>query len=310
MAVSKPVTRVLLNEAGFPAELGSMPQPVQALWYVGRLPAPGERGLAIVGARAASLAGCRLARDLAAAAGRNGFTIVSGGALGIDAAAHRGALDAGVPTFAVLGCGVDVIYPDRHAALFADVAVAGGLLSEYEPGTLPRHGQFPARNRIIAALAEAVLVVQAGFASGALITARWAARLGRRLLAVPGSPGTDDLIATGAARAVADAEALAAALAGEPPPVRAVPERYAPLLAALRGGAAGAAELARRMDLPLADTLALAAEAELDGWLCRRPGGALASMIASGDARLCRAEPIAGGTGPFEGPDSENARGN
>jgi DNA processing protein len=255
-----------------------MPQPVKALWYVGRLPGPGDRGLAIVGARAASLAHCRLAGELAALAARRGLAIVSGGALGIDAAAHRGALDAGGATFAVLGCGVDVVYPDRHAALFDDVAACGGLVSEYQPGTPPRGGQFPKRNRIIAALAETVLVVEAGFASGALSTARWATALRRRLLAVPGSPGTDDLIATGAARAVADAQALAAALAGEPPPVRPVPDRYVPLLAALRGGAQGAAELARRMGLPLADALALAAEAELDGWLCRRPGGALASM--------------------------------
>ncbi|HMF43516.1 MAG TPA: DNA-processing protein DprA, partial [Polyangia bacterium] len=173
-----------------------MAQPVRELWYVGRLPRRGDRGLAIVGARAASTAMCRLASELAASAARRGFTIVSGGALGIDAAAHRGALDAGGVTFAVLGCGVDVVYPDRHAALFAEVAAAGGLLSEYEPGTQPRHGQFPARNRIIAALAETVLVVEAGFASGALITARAAAKLGRKLLAVPGSPGTDDLIVT------------------------------------------------------------------------------------------------------------------
>src|SRR5262245_17707830 len=166
-------TRVLLNEEGFPAELGSMPQPVKALWVVGRLPGSGDRGLAGVGARAATVAACRLAREPAAASARRGFAIISGGALGVDAAAHRGALDAGGATFAVLGCGVDVVYPDCHAALYADVAAAGGLISEYPPGTPARAKQFPSRNRIIAALAESVLVVEAGFTSGALITAKY-----------------------------------------------------------------------------------------------------------------------------------------
>jgi predicted Rossmann fold nucleotide-binding protein DprA/Smf involved in DNA uptake len=111
-----------------------------------------------------------------------------------------------------------------------------------------------------------------------LITARWAARLGRRVLAVAGSPGTDDLIATGIARAVDDAEDLRRALAGEAAAVRVVPARFAALMAELRAGEARPAELARRLGLPLADALGLMAEAELDGWLCRRPGGALASM--------------------------------
>jgi DNA processing protein len=269
---------VLLNEAGFPAELASMAQPVSQLWYVGRLPRRDDRGLAVVGARAASASGCRLARELASAATRKGFTVVSGGALGIDAAAHRGALDAGAATFAVLGCGVDVVYPDRHASLYAEIAVAGGLLSEYPPGTPPRGGQFPKRNRIIAALAETVLVVEAGFASGALITARDARTLRRRLLAVPGTPGTDNLIATGAAQAVRDAADLAAALAGEAPRSREVPARFAPLMAELGAGEMGPAPLARRLGLPLGEAMALIAEAELDGWVCRRPGGSLASM--------------------------------
>jgi DNA processing protein len=255
-----------------------MPHPVKALWYVGRLPQPGDRGLAIVGARGASLAGCRLARDLASSSARQGFAIVSGGALGIDAAAHGGALDADGVTFAVLGCGVDVVYPERHAALYADVAAAGGLISEYPPGTPPRGKQFPPRNRIIAAFASTVVVVEAGFRSGALITAHAATALGRRLLAVPGSPGTDELIATGAASPVTDADELTSILAGRPPRVRPVPPRFLPLLAALRIGEAGAAELARRLSLPLPETLALIAEAELDGWLCRRLGGSLASM--------------------------------
>ena len=255
-----------------------MPQPVEALWYLGRLPDPADRRLAIVGARDASMAKSRLAHELAASSVRNGFAIVSGGALGIDAAAHRGALEAGGATFAVLGCGVDVVYPDRHAALFADVTAAGGLLSEYAPGTRPRHGQFPARNRIIAALSEAVLVVEAGYASGALITARLATKLGRTLLAVPGSPGTDELIATGAARPIGDREALRRALAGEAAVVREVPARFSALVAALTAGDGRPADIARRLRLPLSNTLALIAEAELDGWICRRPGGALASM--------------------------------
>src|SRR4051812_20103981 len=275
---SKIPVRILLNEVGFPAELGSMPQPVKALWYVGRLPDATDRRLAVVGARGASVAKCKVAHDLAASAARNGFAIMSGGALGIDAAAHRGALDAGGRTFAVLGCGVDVVYPDRHARLYADVAATGGLISEYEPGTPPRGRQFPARNRIIAALAEVLLVVEAGFASGALITARVAAKLGRRVLAVPGSPGTDDLIARGMARPTLDVDAVLRALAGEAPAARDIPVRYAALLAELQLGDGGPAELSRRLRLPLADTLALIGEAELDGWICRCPGGALASM--------------------------------
>jgi DNA processing protein len=255
-----------------------MPHPVKALWYVGRLPQRRDRGLAIVGARGATMAGCRRAREMAASSARMGFEIVSGGALGIDAAAHRGALDARGVTFAVLGCGVDVVYPDRHAALFDDVAAAGGLISEHPPGTPPRRQNFPSRNRIIAAFADTVLVVEAGYASGALITARVAAALGRRLLAVPGSPGTDDLIATGAGQPVADAGELGCVLAGAPLPVRPIPARFAPLLDQLRAGEARPAELARRLSLSLADALAVIAEAELDGWLCRRPGGALASM--------------------------------
>src|SRR4051795_2105283 len=164
---SKIPLRVLLNEVGFPAELGSMPQPVKALWYAGRLPNAADRGLAVVGARAASVAKCKLAHDLSASAARKGFAIVSGGALGIDAAAHRGALDAGASTFAVLGCGVDVVYPDRHSGLFAEIVSSGGLLSEFPPGTPPRGTQFPSRNRIVAALAEAVVVVEAQARSGA-----------------------------------------------------------------------------------------------------------------------------------------------
>jgi DNA processing protein len=238
--------------------------------------------VAIVGARAASLAGCSRAKALAERAAELGWAVVSGGALGIDAAAHRGALAARRPTFAVLGCGIDVVYPDRHAALFEEIAASGGLLTEYPPGTPPRGRQFPARNRLVAALADLVVVVEARIGSGALVTARLAARLGRRLLAVPGSPGTEALLTSGAAERIDDDAGLAVALSGGPAaPARVPPAFLVPLLGALRGLPArrGApVELALKLGLSLPDTLALVAEAELDGWIRRVPGGGFASL--------------------------------
>jgi DNA processing protein len=258
--------------ADFPEVLRRIARPVAALWYRGRLPDSTRPLLAIVGARAASRAGCRRTQELAAMVSARGHTIVSGGALGIDAAAHRGALEAGAPTFAVLGCGVDVVYPDRHAALFSEIATTGGLLSEFAPGTPPRGKQFPSRNRIVAALAKAVLVVEAQARSGALVTARLAMAMGRPLFAVPGSAGTDGLIASGKARPVCDGTELLAALAGEPRPVTPLPPALLFLIDALSGGAR-AVEVARRLSLSLPAALALLSEAELGGWILRGPGG-------------------------------------
>jgi DNA processing protein len=269
--------RVEAFHADFPDVLRRAKPAVGALWVRGRLPDASRPALAIVGARAASRAGCRRTQEWAAMAARRGFTIVSGGALGIDAAAHQGALEAGAPTFAVLGCGVDVVYPDRHAALFREIAATGGLLSEFPPGTPPRGKQFPSRNRIVAALAEAVLVVEAREASGALVTARLALEIGRPLYAVPGSAGTDRLLASGKARAVRDAAELLAALAGEPPAAASVPEELRSLIAALAGGAT-AVEVARRLALPIPAALALLSEAELGGWILRGAGGVFTSI--------------------------------
>jgi DNA processing protein len=183
-------------------------------------------------------------------------------------------MDEGGSTFAVLGCGIDVVYPDRHGPLFAEIAVAGGLLTEFPPGTPPKGTQFPSRNRIVAALAETVIVVEANFASGALVTARLALAMGRRLLAVPGSAGTEALLADGRAQPVAGGADLRRALAGEAPPARDVPASIAPLLAAMGGGAARPAlEVAQRLGVALPAALALISEAELDGWVRRRPGG-------------------------------------
>jgi DNA processing protein len=133
------IRRLLAGEAGFPAALAAIPSPAKAIWYRGRLPDAEGPALAVVGSRAATVAGCKRARDLAAAAARHGYAIISGGAIGIDAAAHRGALDARGATFAVFGCGVDVVYPDRHERLYDEIRRTGGIISGI-PGTPPRGG--------------------------------------------------------------------------------------------------------------------------------------------------------------------------
>jgi DNA processing protein len=263
-----------IGETGYPASLRTLSSPPAALWVRGRVPE--GPSIAMVGARAASGVGCARARAMAALLAGKGFAILSGGAFGIDAAAHEGALSVGAPTFAVLGCGVDVIYPDRHGPLFERIAASGGLLSEYAPGIPPRSGQFPARNRIIAALADAVIVVEAAVRSGALITARLGRALGKPVLAIPGSPGTDGLLQKGQARLVASAADVQEVLAGRQPiladPAEPPTGVVATLVAALREGAATPAQLCRKTGLPLPSVMAALAEAELDGWIFRSPG--------------------------------------
>nr|WP_184080387.1 DNA-processing protein DprA [Nocardiopsis mwathae] len=144
------------------------------------------RSVAIVGSRAATAYGLHVAAGLACGLAERSWTVVSGGAYGIDGAAHRGALAGGAPTVAVLACGLDIDYPRGHAALFADVAARGTLVTEHPLGTPPtRHG-FLVRNRIIAALTPGTVVVEAGLRSGALNTARHAQDLCSQLMAVPG----------------------------------------------------------------------------------------------------------------------------
>jgi DNA processing protein len=214
--------------------------------------------------------------DLAAALAARSWSVVSGGALGIDAAAHQGALDGGGRTWAVLGCGVDVVYPDRHRDLFRRIAASGGLISEYPPATVPRPGQFPARNRLVAALASALLVGECRRASGALITARLAGRLRRPrrpIFALPGSAGTDALIASGAAAPVASAGDLLEQLAGNPCQVSLRSTEMEGLMMLIAQESGGAADLASRAGLSLARAMEMLCEAELEGWVVRVPGG-------------------------------------
>lgn len=144
------------------------------------------RSVALVGARAASSYGLRVASGMASELGERGWTVVSGGAMGIDAAAHRGSLAADGPTVAVLANGVDVPYPACNDGMFAELARRELLVSESPPGTTPRRQRFLVRNRVIAALSRGTVVVEAGRRSGALSTAHWARKLSRVVMAVPG----------------------------------------------------------------------------------------------------------------------------
>jgi len=174
-------------DEAFPRPLRSIPDPPPALFVNGAV--PDTVSVALVGSRKASATGIETARALGLALSERGVCVVSGLALGVDAAAHEGAVEVGGLTVGVLGCGIDVVYPRRNRALFESVRRHGALVSEYALGEAPLAWRFPARNRIIAGLAGTVVVVEAPEHSGALITARHALDAGRDVWAVPGPPG-------------------------------------------------------------------------------------------------------------------------
>lgn len=182
-----PRSLLALGDADYPAQLLQAADPPLLLYLQGRRTLLGGDMLAIVGSRKPTPQGLETARSFAAALGRHGLTIVSGLALGIDGAAHEGALDAGAASIAVVGTGLDRVYPARHRALAHRLAVHGLLISEYPIGTPPLAENFPPRNRIIAGLSRGTLVVEAALKSGSLISARLSAESGREVFAVPGS---------------------------------------------------------------------------------------------------------------------------
>ncbi|MDQ0464105.1 DNA processing protein [Caulobacter ginsengisoli] len=190
-------------EPGFPHLLAVLDPPPPLIWALGRAELLERPGIAIVGARIASAAGQRFARDLARDLGAAGRLVVSGMARGIDAAAHEGSLATGA--VAVLGGGVGDVYPPENRGLYERLAVEGCVVSECPPSYRAQARDFPRRNRIISGLSRAVVVVEAELKSGSLITARLAAEQGRDVLAVPGSPldprsrGTNNLLRQGAA---------------------------------------------------------------------------------------------------------------
>src|SRR5438128_2942010 len=268
----------------------------------GTWPPPEGPGVASVGSRRPSPYGEAVAEQLGLALARAGVVVVSGLALGIDAAAHRGALNAGGVTVAVMGTGIDVIYPAAHGVLAEAILAAGGaLVSQFPDGTAPRRHNFPARNYTMAALSDVVVVVEAAEASGALITAEAALDLHKEVMAVPGSVfsplsvGTHALLRDGAglvqnARDVLVALSLGGEVLDDP---LATPKHLGFKLPAERDGilshlsdvlALNAAEIARKLQLPIAEVLGRLTALELSGAV-RRHGGGYVKALRRGKER-------------------------
>ena len=254
------IRRIRRGDSGYPVLLARIPDPPATLWLRGDAEPSvlGGLAVAVVGARACSGYGRSVARTISSGLADAGAVVVSGLARGIDGEAHRGALAAGGTTVAVLGCGVDRDYPAAHAELARAIVAAGGLvISEYEPGVEPAPWRFPARNRIIAGLATATVIVEARERSGALITADFALEDGREVLAVPGeitsalSRGTNGLLRQGATPATGVADVLEAVGLEPRAGPAAVPDNpaCAAVLEALGDGAGTADELARATGL-------------------------------------------------------------
>ncbi|NTU70367.1 MAG: DNA-protecting protein DprA [Coriobacteriia bacterium] len=207
-----------LKTPGYPDQLAMAPDPPAILYGIGD-PAALIPGLAVIGARKATPYGLHAAQILTGWAARAGYTIISGAAIGCDQAAHRAALEAGAPTVAVLGCGADLVYPSAAGELLAAIAQSGAVVSEHPWGTTPQRWTFRTRNRIIAGLSAALLVLEAGLPSGTFSTADYALAAGRDVFVVPGSifapecRGANRLISQGATP-IADTDDLARALRG------------------------------------------------------------------------------------------------
>jgi DNA processing protein len=276
-----------------------------AAWYPRRLrEACGDRHLlhvrgtvtepslavAIVGARAATAAAMQQAFSLARGLAERGATVISGGATGIDTAAHQGALAAGGATVVVLGCGVDVAYPARNARLFDQIVATGGaLVSTYPDGMQPFPGLFVQRNAVIAGLADVVVVVEASATSGSLHTARAAIQIGRAVGACGDSPGTRRLHTAGAA-VIARADDVVALAAGEArrAVALAVDERALAVARAIGpdpGASATVDELALRTNLTSRAVACALLDLEAAGWVATRPGG---QYVITAIARLAQ----------------------
>ena len=297
LAAGRKAGAQLIIEGGpdYPAALSEISDSPPILWAIGSLALLERPMVALVGARNASSLGTRMAKKLAEELGSEGITVVSGLARGIDAAAHLGALSGG--TVAVQAGGVDVIYPAENAKLASDIAKKGLRLSEMPMGLQPQARHFPARNRIISGLAQAVVVVEAAAKSGSLITARNALDQGRDVLAVPGHPfdarawGCNMLIRDGAtlvrdARDVIEAinttpritEILTSPDPAPKPSLRETAALHSQILARLGPSPVAEDQLARDMRAQASDLAPALIDLELDGKILRQAGGLLSRL--------------------------------
>lgn len=280
---------ILWGDADYPALLAQTDPPPPLIWTLGDVGLLHRAAIAVVGARIASAGGVRIARGLAGQLGQAGHVIVSGLARGIDGAAHEGALETG--TVAVLGGGVDDVYPPEHADLWRRIRDQGCVVSESPVGARAQARDFPRRNRIISGLSRGVIVVEAELKSGSLITARLAGEQGREVFAVPGSPldprsrGTNELLRQGAVLCES-AEDVERAFSGlrtlrEPPPDHPFadapdeidPELLDQVAALLSPAPAPRDELARSLGLPIGSVAAALLELSLAGRATLLPGG-------------------------------------
>ena len=289
---------VFHGSAEYPSALNDLPDPPPLLWIKGDAALLARPALSLIGARTASSLGLRMARRLSQDLGAAGFTIISGLARGIDAAAHEGALPTG--TVAILPGGIDQPYPAQNAELMAQIAAQGLLIAEEPPGTTPHPYHFPKRNRLVAALSPALIVVEAALKSGSLQTARTALDLGRDILAVPGHPfelraaGCNQLIRDGARLITSAPDVLAALSPMQPraPPPKATrtpipappPERrpwrqiaalHSQLLARLTQTPMSEDDLLRATGTTPSEAAPALLELEMDGQITRQPGGLL-----------------------------------
>src|SRR3954468_11321488 len=275
---------ITLADEGYPRSLLEIVDPPALLYAAGRVELASRPALAVVGSRNASLQGERNAESFARALSEAGLTIVSGLALGIDAAAHRGGLAGASSTIAVLGTRIDIVYPSRNAELAAEISRVGLLVSEFPLGTPAAAQNFPRRNRLISGLGRGCLVVEAALASGSLITARAAADQGREVFAIPGSihsplsKGCHALIKTGA-KLVESADDLLSELSGFRPSgyaSTAQPAAAAPssgLLAVMGHDPVDVDSLCARAGLSAEQVASELLRLELDGRVAALPGG-------------------------------------
>ncbi|MBU0704698.1 MAG: DNA-processing protein DprA [Chloroflexi bacterium] len=268
----------------YPRLLHEIPDPPPVLYVKGTLTEEDAWAVAVVGTRRASVYGREVTRRLVSALARSGITIVSGLARGIDSEAHRAALEAGGRTVAVLGCGIDQVYPPEHRKLAQEIIAHGALISDYPVGTPPEGRNFPPRNRIISGLSLGVLITEAGMRSGARITADFAAEQGRDVFAVPGSiltrgsVGVNALIQEGAKVVLSPEdvlEELNLTMVIEHSEARQVlpaDETEAALLSHLSAEPIHVDELQQQLKLPIAQVTSTLALMELKG-MVRQAGG-------------------------------------